>query len=121
LRLKIHDQLDNMRVQLERFPMTYAGDLHGLFMTGDHKQFPGLKIISSGITESDWEHVSVSRTDRCPTWEEMCFVKELFWSGSETVVQFHPRKSEYVNTHPYCLHMWKKCGVEYELPPNVAV
>lgn len=26
-----------------------------------------------------WEHVSVSLPVRCPTWEEMCFIKSLFW------------------------------------------
>ena len=36
----------------------------------------------------------------------------------ETVVQFHPKKSEYVNTHPYCLHLWRRQSEEYELPPK---
>ena len=26
-----------------------------------------------------WEHVSVSLARRCPTWEEMCMVKDIFW------------------------------------------
>ena len=25
---------------------------------------------------------------------------------------------EYVNLHPYCLHLWKKIGEETDLPPK---
>ena len=57
-----------------------------------------------------WEHVSVSTHDRCPTWEEMSKIKELFWGDDDFVVQMHPPKSDYVNNHPYCLHLWRECG-----------
>ena len=39
----------------------------------------------------------------------------------ECVVQFHPPKSEYVNLHPYCLHLWKKIGGTFETPPKIFV
>ena len=50
---------------------------------------PGLHplrvIASDGVLAPDevkgWEHVSVSLPDRCPTWEEMCRVKDLFWDA----------------------------------------
>ena len=65
-----------------------------------------------------WEHVSVSLRNRCPTWDEMCLVKDIFWQDDECVVQFHPPKSEYVNLHLYCLHLWKKIGEKADLPPK---
>lgn len=68
-----------------------------------------------------WEHVSVSLPNRCPNWEEMCFIKDLFWDDNECVVQYHPPKSEYVNNHNYCLHLWKKVGHEFETPPSELV
>lgn len=68
-----------------------------------------------------WEHVSVSFKKRCPTWEEMCKVKAMFFNDNETVVEYHPKKSEYKNLHPYCLHLWRKIGEEFELPPNKLV
>ena len=85
-----------------------------------------LRIISSGNPEGTvgegWEHVSVSCSGRCPTWDEMQTVKEMFWRDTETVVQFHPRKEAYVNRHPFCLHLWRKVKVgaeqDYELPPR---
>ena len=87
---------------------------------GNHE----LRVISSGEHWDDplgeWEHVSVSTQTRCPTWEEMCKVKNLFWNESETVLQFHPKRSEYVNNFPYCLHLWKP-RTEVQLPPTQCV
>ena len=75
-------------------------------------------IASDGL---GWEHVSVhvvsDGKERTPTWSEMCKIKELFWDDGESVVQFHPKSSEYVNQHKHCLHLWKKIGVEHELQP----
>lgn len=70
-----------------------------------------------------WEHVSISLCTRCPTWEEMCYFKDLFWDDDDFVVQMHPPKSVYVNNHPYCLHLWRKAGTNdfCERPPSVLV
>jgi hypothetical protein len=69
-----------------------------------------------------WEHVSVSLSKkRCPTWEEMCVVKDLFWGPDDWVVQYHPQKSDYVNNHPYCLHLWRPINQELVRPPNILV
>lgn len=75
-------------------------------------------IASDGM---GWEHVCVSRRDRCPTWDEMCQVKAMFWSDEDCVVQFHPPKRDYVNLHEYCLHMWRPVGVEFPQPDSLMV
>jgi hypothetical protein len=85
-----------------------------------------LTVLSSGPSWGiegirGWEHVSVSTPRRTPNWDEMNMVKDLFWADDETVIQYHPKKTEYKNLHPYCLHLWKKGGVEWELPPSIAV
>jgi hypothetical protein len=79
-----------------------------------------LKVIStngSDPCEEGWEHVSVSAENRIPTWAEMCMIKDLFWDKEECVVQFHPPKSQYVNCHPYVLHLWKP-PFDVPLPPR---
>lgn len=48
----------------------------------------------------------------------MCRIKDIFWGEDECVVQFHPPKNEYINLHPYCLHLWKKIGESFETPPK---
>ena len=69
-----------------------------------------------------WEHVSVSRSDRCPTWDEMCQVKAMFWGDDDCVVQYHPPRSEYINNHPRCLHLWRPTeGASIPMPPSIMV
>lgn len=72
-----------------------------------------------------WEHVSVSpwsdNRKCCHTWEDMCAIKNLFFEPEERVVQYHPPESEYVNNHPYCLHLWKPTTAVLPFPPAIFV
>lgn len=113
---------------LDRYRLTHPtmgdspnGSLYGYFrVLLDGKK---LNVISSGerhggdpYSAESWEHVSVSLFNRCPTWREMKFVKDLFWRPEELVVQFHPPHSSYVNQYENCLHLW--CSpFAIELPP----
>lgn len=104
-----------------------ATGLHAVCLASD-----GTGLKEEGIDLPAWEHVSVSLQrisnsgnsypeKRCPTWEEMCVVKSLFWSDEDTVIQFHPKSTEYISMHPHVLHLWRKVGQEHELPPSVYV
>lgn len=85
-------------------------------------------LVSNGDGETPrvpWEHVSACARaknskgrnyERVPNWEEMCWIKDLFWGEEETVVQFHPAKENYVNCHPNVLHLWKWTGGEFPIP-----
>lgn len=75
-------------------------------------------IFSKGL---GWEHLSVSTPVKTPTWEQMCKMKEIFWGDDEVCMELHPKKEEYVNMHPYCLHIWKPIGVEIPTPPSILV
>lgn len=77
-----------------------------------------------------WEHVSVSLLtkseepcliERCPKWNEMQFVKDKFFKEDECVVQFHPAKKDYVNNHPYVLHLWRPIDGRFPTPPKELV
>jgi len=65
-----------------------------------------------------WEHVSVSTPYRSPAWDEMCFIKDTFWDADDCVMQVHPPKADYVNIHPYCLHLWRPMVVPIPRPPK---
>jgi len=80
---------------------------------------PPLKVIASD--GEGWEHVSVSLPHRCPTWPEMAFVKSIFWDAGDCVVQFHPPEREYVNNHPFCLHLWRPTGHDIPTPDSLLV
>ena len=74
-----------------------------------------------GFAPPAWEHVSVSVKNRVPTWQEMCFAKAMFWGPEDCVLQFHPAQSEYVNCHPFVLHLWRPIGIDFPRPPSDAV
>jgi len=87
-----------------------------------------LNVIASD--GAGWEHVSVTvanlskrrpKERRCPSWEEMQWIKEQFWRPDETVVQYHPAQSDYINCHPYCLHLWKPRFTALPLPPTFLI
>lgn len=66
-------------------------------------------MIRSVARELDgqlWCHVSASRPDRCPTWEEVAEVKRDAIGPSLAALQVMPRESDHVNIHPNCLHLF---------------
>lgn len=113
--------LDNYRVDKRELFGTLGDEGNGAFKVFVHgKSFNC--IASNGC---GWEHVSVSpgspNRKKCPTWDEMCAIKDMFFEPEETVVQYHPPRSEYVNNHPYCLHMWRPTDCEIPRPPSIMV
>lgn len=81
----------------------------------------GQEVFVIASDQLGWEHVSASRRDRPPTWDEMCQLKALFWDDEDCVVQYHPPKSDYVNNHPNCLHLWRPTEAELPRPPRLMV
>lgn len=113
-------QLENYRVTTG-FLKTNKGDRFGLFFIPTKNGFYLKTICSPFDGTEEWEHVSVSLPNRCPTWDEMCKVKDLFWGEDLTVVQYHPEKSQYINNHPHCLHLFRNTKTPIELPPSILV
>jgi hypothetical protein len=91
---------------------------NGLFIFPHPNKLSSVKIRVIASDEGGWEHVSVSLSNsRMPSWEEMCYVKDMFWEPEVCVVQFHPPHSQYVNVHKTCLHLWREVGKEFSTPP----
>ena len=78
---------------------------------------PSKSAVVVFSTGGGWDHVSVSWSNRCPTWEEMCEVKKTFFYPEEVCVEYHPAESEYVNNFPYCLHLWRYQQPGMPMPP----
>ena len=69
----------------------------------------------------NWDHVSASLTNRCPTWDEMCKIKDIFFRSDECCVEYHPAEKDYVNLHRYCLHIWRPQKETIPTPPMLFV
>lgn len=78
-----------------------------------------IKVIASN--GDGWDHVSVSRRNRCPNWTEMEHIAGLFFKDDETAMQLHVPRSEHINLHPHCLHWWRPHDVAIPRPPSVMV
>ena len=97
-----------------------VGDKHnGIFVVPyGGKGSGGLRVIAA--SDGGWDHLSVTVADerRCPTWEEMCYVKEQFLGDRAVAMQLHPPAEDNINCHPYCLHIWSPWFERIPLPPK---
>ena len=95
--------------------------VYGIFDIPLSSEESAIAIADNGLSDLEWEHVSVSTAYRCLTWEEMCKIKDMFFFEDEVVMQLHPAKKNYVNFHDYTLHLWKPKTKEIPLPPSILV
>jgi hypothetical protein len=108
-------------------------DASGHYMIPHHliKDYHFFIVFSYGL---GWEHMSVTLrkqisstkkttkpVDRCPTWPEMCFLKDMFWNPDECCVQYHPPMSQYISNAEFCLHIWRPTEVELPAPDAALV
>ena len=98
----------------------WAGDGGaGMFMIPSPVDRKPIAVVAS--SGEGWDHVSVSRSNRCPNWPEMEFIANLFFKGDEVAMQLHVPANDHVNNHPYCLHWWRPHGVEIPRPDAIMV
>ena len=69
--------------------------------------FGEVRIITSRAEEdNDKLHVSISCSDRFPTWDEITEIKNLL-APELFMVQVLAPKKHHVNIHPNCFHLWE--------------
>lgn len=109
---------------LEAYRTTLFGhrgnDRCGAFLMPSPIDGQNIAVIAS--TDDAWDHVSASRTLRCPNWPEMEYIRRKFFRDEEAVMQYHPPIADYVDGrtlgHPYCLHLWRPQRCEIPRPPK---
>jgi hypothetical protein len=52
-------------------------------------------------------HLSVSHAKRYPTWEEIRDLRYLLIPDEVMVAMFLPPRSQYVDVHHYCFHLYE--------------
>ena len=109
---------EKYRVKTGRFGTNEDAGNNGIFAIKKGK----LKMQVIASDGAGWDHVSVTiaNRQRTPTWEEMCFIKDLFFDKNEWVSQFHPAECDYVNNNKYCLHLWKS-HIMFPTPHKILV
>lgn len=129
---KLTISIDSARLDSEPLASTTKDGMNGCFIffregvllrciVSDGSDWKDKKLVGGPLPGKPWEHVSVSLENRCPTWDEMNYVKEMFWRDDECAIQYHPPESNYINIMPYCLHLWKPIGLNIPMPPSMCV
>ncbi|MBW1812170.1 MAG: hypothetical protein JRJ39_00480 [Deltaproteobacteria bacterium] len=111
---KLPSNLEKLRVDHPFYEKQIPGNIEGCFRI-PYRYHKLLVICGCG---EGWDHVSVSLKHRCPKWEEMCFIKNLFFKSDELAIQFHPPEKDYINVGKTVLHLWRPWDQEVQLPPK---
>ena len=103
-------------LRAERAAGAYGNEGNGLFIVPSPVDKAAMRVIASD--GEGWDHVSVSRSNRCPNWTEMSHIKHLFFKDEEFAIEYHPPKADHINIHPYCLHLWRPQTSPFPFPPK---
>lgn len=95
-------------------PLNVGEDGGKYVMTSDDDR-KILHIVAS--IGGGWDHVSISRPERTPTWAEMEQVKRAFFHDHEVAVQYHVPPADHISHHPFCLHLWRPQNRHVPRPP----
>jgi hypothetical protein len=73
-----------------------------------YQEDTGIAIL---ITEREyqgnlWLHISMSRYNRYPTWDEIKRIKNELIGEDVRTIMMMPEKRNYINLHPYCFHLY---------------
>ena len=120
--MKNLDNISNFR-RIDLYSDGFLGDeANGAFIIDRYNNGEFYLVIASN--GQGWEHVSVTihkknggSVKKCPSYQEMMMIKEKLFSEEDVVFQLHPREEDYINTHPYCLHLWKPNNCNMVVPP----
>ena len=95
---------------------TAGDDYGGLFQIPSCIDKAPMIVIASN--DAGWDHVSVSRKNRCPNWAELDQVYRLFFRDGEHAMQLHLPADQHISVHPYTLHLWRPHDQSIPLPPK---
>jgi hypothetical protein len=56
----------------------------------------------------DWLHMSVTRSNRLPSWEDLVIAREELGFKDRMFVQLLPPTKYWLNVHKYCLHLFSR-------------
>lgn len=78
----------------------------------------GMTVISevAEYAKRLWLHVSCAHASKLPSWADLREVKTVFCGPQRLALSIMPSEAEYVNIHPYVLHLW--CPLEHDPIPD---
>jgi hypothetical protein len=94
MRAVLPDKLQAARIKTGQFASRPEDGGYGAFrLMGPCGEELVIIACAAAVDDADaegWEHVSISTKRRNPNWQEMSFVKDLFWDDEECVRAIPP-------------------------------
>ena len=85
----------------DQLPLSEGSQFIGMWIE-KHRNLKLLVTIDDGML-----HLSISHPKRYPTWDEILRTRYKFVDEKMELVMHLPKKSEYVNLHQNCFHLWQ--------------
>lgn len=78
----------------------------------------GTVIVSADVWDGvEWVHASMTRSDRVPSYSDLCRLHHAAFPPHGWSYQVFPPKSAHVNVHENALHLWGRAdGRRADLP-----
>jgi hypothetical protein len=76
-----------------------------IYPTGVFDYINGTRVIVS--QDAGYWHMSISHPNRYPTFDEIRDARYEFMPDNIVAAMLYPPKSEYINVHPNCFHLWE--------------
>ena len=96
---------DNRELHILRMKQVYSKEPNSQFV-GEWKELSKkLRLFLS--VDDNVLHMSISHPTRYPTWDEISRTRYKFFSDDINFVMYLPKKSEYVNVHENCFHLYQ--------------
>jgi hypothetical protein len=81
----------------------------------------GQSVCVSVHREQDgrnWIHLSIAHPEQDPTLQEMQAIKDAFVGPARKAIMVFPKRSEHVNLHPHCFHLFALVDQDKDLLPD---
>ncbi len=69
-----------------------------------------IHVLESTDNTPKWgnlKHVSISKPDSYPSWDEILEVKLKLFGDRKDAIMVIPKRENYVNVHENCFHLWE--------------
>lgn len=109
---------DTSKAVIEHFG-SVGDETCGCFWISSPIDSARMRVVASN--GEGWDHISISRKNRCPNWLEMEHAKRLFFQDDETAMQLHVPAVDHRSYHDFCLHIWRPHDAEIPRPPAIMV
>lgn len=86
--------------------------LQGASQEQDQRWWGGPRqlTVCAGLATSEHGtllHLSVSHPKQLPSWEEMSRLRDCFYGSLVDAAMILPRRTDWVNVHEFCFHLWQ--------------